>query len=184
MPSSRTHPFDIALGLRLLSTAGTMAELATEMAVAPSQVHSSLRRLELAGLIRADARRANARALGEFILFGVRYAFPATRGPLTEGVPTAYSAQPLAAEVDAVDVVVWPTRPDRDTVRGFSVQPLFRQAPRLLTTSPETYRLLTLVDAMRLGDPRARNIARTHLERALAWRATPATGGTVGAAPA
>lgn len=175
MASARIHPFDVVLGLRLLRPSGTLAELAQELAVAPSQIHASLARLEVAGLLRPE-RRTNARALGEFILFGVRYAFPAMRGPLADGVPTAYSAQPLAAEIDALDVVVWPTRTGRDTVRGFSVPPLYRQAPLLVATSPETYRLLTLVDAMRLGDPRARNVARSHLERSLAWRETPAGG--------
>lgn len=170
MPAARTHPFDIVLGLRMLTPAGTLSALAEELAVAPSQIHSSLARLEIAGLLRPDARATNARALGEFILFGVRYAFPAVRGPLAEGIPTAYSAPPLAAEFDALDVVVWPTRPAADTVRGFSVQPLYRQAPRLSVTSPGTYRLLTLVDAMRLGDPRARSLARAHIEQALGWR--------------
>lgn len=170
MPAARTHPFDIVLGLRMLSPAGTLSAIAEELAVAPSQVHASLVRLDFAGLLRSDARATNARALGEFILFGVRYAFPAVRGPLADGIPTAYSAAPLAAEIDALDVVVWPTRPSAETVRGFSVQPLYRQASRLSVTSPDTYRLLTLVDAMRLGDPRARSAARAHIEEVIGWR--------------
>lgn len=180
MLSARLHPFDVVLGLRLLTEAGTMGQIAEELAVAPSQVHASLRRLEFAGLVRADARSTNPRALGELILFGIRYVFPAARGPLTDGIPTAYSAQPLSQEIDAIDVVVWPTRPDADTVRGFGVAPLYRQAPQLVATSPTTHRLLTLVDAMRLGDPRARDRARSHLEKALAWRATPAAGTPTG----
>lgn len=170
MAAARTHPFDLVLGLRMLSPAGTLSAIAEELSVAPSQVHGSFARLEFAGLLRAKTRETNARALGEFILFGVRYTFPAIRGPLAEGVPTAYSAPPLAAEFDALDVVVWPTRPAADTVRGFSLQPLYRQAPDLRVTSPETYRLLCLVDAMRLGDPRARSLARTHIERTIGWR--------------
>lgn len=176
MSAYRTHPFDVALGLRLLAPAGTLSQIAEELAVSPSQVHAGLRRLELAGLIRPDSRQANSRALGEFLLFGVRYAFPAVRGPLVDGIPTAYSAQPLAAEIDALDVVVWPAKAHPDTVRGFSVAPLYRQATRLVVISPETYRLLTIVDAMRLGDPRARSAARRHLEQALSWRETPAAG--------
>lgn len=171
MPAQRTHPFDVALALRLIRPAGTITELAAELAVAPSQVHAGLARLALAGLLRPRSRSANVRALGEFLLYGVRYAFPAARGPLAEGVPTAYSAAPLAAEFDATDVLVWPTEPGLDTIRGFSVPPLYRSAPRLVSTSPPTYRLLTLVDAMRIGDASARNAARGHLEQALAWRA-------------
>jgi len=167
---SRTLPFDVALGLRLLRPAGTIAQLADELAVAPSQVHGALTRLAVAGLVRPDGRSANARTLGEFVLQGVRYAFPAVRGALTSGVPTAYSAPALATVVDATDVVVWP-RAGADGVRGFALAPLYTRASRLPETSPETYRLLTLVDALRIGDPRTRNAARELLEIAFGWRA-------------
>ncbi len=171
MPAARTNPFDVVLALRLTSPAGTLTEIGDELAVAPSQVHASLRRLDQAGLVRPQSRGTNPRALGEFILFGVRYAFPAIRGALADGVPTAYSADPLASEIDALDVLVWPTKPSPDSVRGFAISPLYRGAPSLRERSPATYRLLTLVDAMRIGDARARNAARTHIEQALGWRA-------------
>lgn len=167
----RTLPFDVALGLRLLRPAGTIAQLADELAVVPSQIHGALGRLALAGLVRPDGRSANARALGEFVLQGVRYAFPAVRGALSSGVPTAYSAPALAALVDATDVVVWPRAVAEGGVRGFALAPLYARATRLPETSPETYRLLTLVDALRIGDPRTRNAARELLEIALGWRA-------------
>ena len=93
MAADRTHPFDIVLALRLLTPAGTMATIADELAVAPSQVHAALGRLATAGLLRkeplSESRATNSRALAEFLLFGVRYAFPAVRGPLADGVPTA-----------------------------------------------------------------------------------------------
>lgn len=162
--ASQTRPFDLVVALRLLQPAATLAVLGDELAAAPSQVHASLRRLDEAGLLRPDSRATNPRALLEFVLGGVRYAFPAHRGPLRDGVPTAYSAAPLNASVDALDVVVWPTTRQRDVVRGFSVTPLYRRAPMLRERSPETYQLLTIVDALRLGDPRVRPHARAALE--------------------
>lgn len=170
------HPLDVVLAARLLHPAGTIAQLADELGIAPSQVHAGLKRLGHAGLLRTATRSTNARALGEFILFGIRYVFPASRGPLAEGVPTAYSAPPLAAEIDAVDVVVWPVAPGSGMTRGFSVTPLYRRAHMLVSSSPSTYRVLTLIDAMRLGEPRARNAARSHLELELAWRPASAAG--------
>lgn len=171
MAADRTHPFDVVVALRLLTPNTTLAATAAELAVAPSQVHASVVRLAAAGLLKPGTRSANPRALGEFILFGVRYAFPAVRGRLSAGVPTAHSAPALAGEIDAIDVLVWPAPLERDAVRGFSIKPLYEKAPRLVSSSPETYRLLTLVDAMRLGDPRSRNAARTLLEQSLGWRA-------------
>lgn len=171
MRAIRTHPFDVALGLRLLRPADTLTQLASELAVAVSQVHAALTRLATAGLLRPDGRSANARALGEFVLLGVRYAFPAVRGSIALGVPTAYSAAALGAVVDATDAVVWPSALAPSAITGFAITPLYPRAVQLPQTDPETYRLLTLVDALRVGAPRARNAARELLEEALGWRA-------------
>jgi hypothetical protein len=167
MQAPQTRPFDLVVALRLLKPAGTLAAIAEELAAAPSQVHTSLKRLDAAGLLRPTARATNTRALLEFLTGGVRYAFPVQRGPLRDGVPTAYSAPPLNAVVDAVDVVVWPAVGRPNAVRGFSVVPLYRRAPLLVERSPDTYRLLALVDALRLGDQKVRPHARAALELAL-----------------
>jgi len=156
MKAHRTLPFDIVMALRLLRSAGTMAELAEELAVAPSQVHSALTRLERAGLLKPGSRQANPRALGEFVLYGARYAFPAERGRIVAGVPTAHSAGALSRLVDATDVVVWESEERPGLVQGFSVAPLYAGAVHLPERSPATYELTTLVDALRLGDRKAR----------------------------
>jgi hypothetical protein len=167
---SITRPFDVVLGLRLLRSAGTLAQLADELAVVPSQIHGSLARLRVAGLLRPDGRSVNARAFSEFVLFGVRYAFPATRRELAHGVPTAYSAAELSTLVDATDVLVWPAQNAKNAVRGFGLTPLYAGAVALPEHSPETYRLLTIVDALRIGEPPVRAIARDHLEVAFGLR--------------
>lgn len=167
MQAPQTRPFDLVVALRLLQPATTLAVIADELAASASQVHASLKRLDAAGLLRPNARATNARALLEFLSGGVRFAFPAQRGPLREGVPTAYSAPPLNTVVDAIDVIVWPAPNHPKAVRGFSMVPLYRRAPLLLERSPETYRLLTLVDALRLGDPKVRPHARAALEQSL-----------------
>ena len=160
----RTAPFDLVLALRLLSPAGTLVELADELDVAPSQVHTALTRLARAGLLKPGSRATNPRALTEFALYGVRYAFPATKGSLASGVPTAYSASPLAAEVDAIDVVVLPAAVP-DAVQGFAITPLYRRAAGLAARAPQLFEMVALVDAIRLGDPRIRLAARTRLEQ-------------------
>lgn len=166
-----TRPFDVVLGLRLVRASGTIAQLADELAMVPSQIHGSLARLRMAGLLRPDGRSINARAFSEFVLFGVRYAFPAARRELALGVPTAYSAAELATLVDVTDVLVWPAPTARGAVRGFGLTPLYPRAASLPERSPETYRLLTIVDALRIGEPPVRAIARDLLEVAFGLRA-------------
>lgn len=171
MPSiDRTGPFDIVVALRLTSPAGTLVAIADELGVAPSQVHTAVRRLGAAGLLRTGVRATNPRALTEFLVHGIRYAFPAAKGPLALGIPTAYSAPPLSAEVDAIDVVVWPAARHPAAVQGFSIAPLYKAAPALIDRSPATYRLLAVTDALRLADPRTRLSARDRLEQLLAGR--------------
>ena len=167
MRAERTLPFDVVLAVRLAYPAGTMVTLADELAVVPSQIHASLARLAQAGLLRPTGRATNTRALGEFLNYGLRYAFPARRGPLALGVPTAHSAPALAPMIDAVDVVVWPAPDAPAAVQGFAVAPLYAGAPRLAERSPETYRVLTVLDALRLGDRRARGFARELLAESL-----------------
>ena len=164
----QTRPFDIVLALRLLKPAGTFTVLAEQLAASPSQVYAAARRLELAGLLRADERATNARALLEFLLSGVRYAFPVQRGALIDGIPTAHSAPPLNSIVDAVEVIVWPAPKLAGAVRGFGITPLYPRAVHLREKSPETYQLLTVVDALRLGDAKLRSHARAVLEKLLA----------------
>jgi hypothetical protein len=48
-----------------------------------------------------------------------------------------------------------------------SVVPLLPSAPRLPSTNPRLYRMLALVDALRLGRARERKEAAALLERAL-----------------
>lgn len=169
--ATRTAPLDIVVALRLTDEAGTLADLAGELGVVPSQVHAALRRLQLTGLLRPGLRAANARALADFLIHGVRYAFPVAKGPLTAGIPTAYSAPPLAAEIDALDVVVWPAPNHPGAVQGFSIAPLYRAAPVLKERAPRTYQLVAVTDALRLGDPRTRLSARAAMEQLLGVRA-------------
>ncbi|MBX3134388.1 MAG: hypothetical protein KF689_13480 [Gemmatimonadaceae bacterium] len=160
----QTRPFDVVVAARLLSPAGTLAEIADELAASASQVHVALGRLEIAGLLRPEQRRTNARAFVDFALGGLRYSFPVLRGPLANGVPTAYSAGPLSELVDAPDVVVWPAANTHGAVRGFSLTPLHPRAAQLRDHAPETYRVLTVLDALRLGEVRLRAHARSALE--------------------
>jgi hypothetical protein len=166
-PLVRTGPFDIVVALRLTEAAGTYALLAEELDVVPSQVHLAVRRLTAAGLLRAGARSTNARALHELLVHGIRYLYPASKGPLATGIPTAYSAPPLSADVDALDVLVWPAPLHPAAVQGFTLVPLYRAAHTLLARSPRTYQLLAVTDALRLGDAAVRAIAADRLAQLL-----------------
>lgn len=161
----RLSPGDVAVALRLNAGSATLAELAQDLALTSSQVHKAINRLDAAGLVRPGTRDLNTLAFREFLIHGARYAFPAVLGSQARGIPTGHSAPELAAEIDADDQCVWPCKDGE--VLGRALTPLYAGAVKLRDTSPATYRLVALFDALRAGSARERNLANAKLEAAL-----------------
>src|SRR5512135_604561 len=86
---------DVVVVLKLV-VAGqlfTYAKLAQELGMSASEVHASLRRAQLARLVGGGYGGADMNpirpAVREFLIHGVKYAFPAVLGSPTRGMPTA-----------------------------------------------------------------------------------------------
>lgn len=107
-------------------------------------------------------------ALLEFLVHGVKYAFPPKRGALTRGMPTGYAAPPLNKVIvgSSEPPPVWPFA--EGTVRGEEFEPLYPSVPRAAARDSRLYELLALVDAVRDGRARERNLAAKELESRLA----------------
>ena len=155
------QPIDIAVALAIaLRPHATYAALAETLEISSSTAHQAVQRLLASGLVRKVrvGLEANAGALEEFIAHGVRYAFPAHRGSRRRGVPTAHAAPVLQDSLDGgVDPYVWPSA--EGTVVGVALVPLVKTAARLATRHPALYEALALVDAMRVGTARDREVA-------------------------
>lgn len=150
--------------------AWTYATLGEALQMSASQVHRSVKRCVAAGLAIEKARgewQAARRALLEFAVHGVRYAFPAVQGAPTRGLPTAFGAPPLSNEINSSpgQAPVWPHA--KGTARGPSLQPLGHTAPDAALLDPALYTLLALQDALRMGRARERELATKHLQRLL-----------------
>lgn len=155
---------DIVVLFALLSadTPWTLRSIAARLGVAHAKVQRALERLERAGLYDATRRRVIPHAAEEFLVHGLRYVHPATTGAVTRGVPTAWAAPPLSAEI--VDSDLPPVWPDpMGEVRGQAVTPLDARLPALAREWPEVAELAALTDALRIGDARSRELARRHL---------------------
>lgn len=147
----------------------TFAVLAQELAMSAAEVHASVKRATAAGLVNARGRGdwlPIRPALQEFIVHGARYAFPAEVGPVKRGVPTAHAAEPLVSLLQGgVDTPVW-AHP-RGSARGPTVSPIYRTAPQAALADPALHRLLALLDAIRIGRARERELAIKFLEESL-----------------
>ena len=83
------RPSDVVVLLQALleeAEAGwTYAQLGAALGLSTSRVHDSIRRCTRAQLIRGRGRRVSMPNLMEFLLHGVRFAFPGAVGPLGKG---------------------------------------------------------------------------------------------------
>jgi hypothetical protein len=172
-PQVVLKPQDLVVLLKLLLLGDqrrSFAELAADLAMSASEVHGSVGRAteaRLAHVANGDVHVAKA-ALKQFLLHGARYAFPATLGAPTRGVPTAYAAPPLRDKILQLDELppVWPSA-DGDR-RGVSFYPLYPSVPQAARKDPALYETLALFDALRGGAARERNLAAKLLEERFA----------------
>lgn len=165
--SKPLKPVDVVVCLLLAEAPGAKyEELSKLLDISVSMAHGAVRRLQDAGLLRPDSKSVNWLAFREFLAHGVRYAFPARPGEEVRGVPTAHSAPPLAKLIVAEDALVWPSA--YGEVRGRALAPLYKRAAELPQRCPSVYESLALVDALRVGRIRERELAAKQLDRKLA----------------
>jgi hypothetical protein len=160
---------DILVLLKLLDAplGWTMRSLGSALDLDPAGVHRALGRLEEAQLVNVGREGVNRSNAEEFLVHGLRYAFPAHRGGPARGVPTGWAAEPLRDVLAANDepAPVWPH--PNGQIRGVAVEPLHKKAPQLAISDPALWEPLALIDAIRLGDGRVRSVASARLSELL-----------------
>lgn len=172
-PQIVLRPQDLVVLLRLSLDVGaspTYAALAADLSMTASEVHAGVERAVTAQLARKDTRgKATVlrTALSEFVQRGARYAYPATNGSLTRGLPTGYAAPPLNQHIHTGTdpVPVWPCMDG--TMRGVALYPLYPSVPLAALRNPALYELLALFDAVRSGKARERALAIALLDERL-----------------
>ncbi len=137
--------------------------LANDLGMSQSEVSQSLNRSKYAGLINNDRKKVNRIAFTEFLLNGVAYVFPQQPGALVRGVLTAHSAEPLNKIIRSNEKYVWPYAKGID--RGQSIEPLYSTVVEASLKDRDLYELLTLVDAIRVGRAREKEVAKNELKK-------------------
>jgi hypothetical protein len=163
-------PQDLLVSLKVFTKGKAewnQRELAESLEMSLSEVNCSLKRAVKAGLMmRSGSRRAIPKslphALEEFIAHGVKYSFPAERGPMARGIPSGTVGAQIENEFlngKDSELPVWPS--PHGKVRGVGIRPLYKSVPDLVV-KPENrdlYSLLSLVDLIRQGTARERKVA-------------------------
>ncbi len=166
-------PQDILFLLKLVAmgkSSWSFNKLAIDLGMSPSEVHAAAKRTVVARLaIKNEAGvYPNIRNLEEFLLHGIQYVFIPERGEMNRGMPTAYAASPMDAFIvaDQDPPPVWPD-PEGE-LRGESFSPLYPSVPTAARHDSKLYELLVLVDVIRGGRARERDMAKKELKRRLA----------------
>ena len=164
---SGLKPQDIYILLKIVSMDGKpwrTTDLASELSISQSEVSSALFRARYARLVDDNKRLVFRESLLELLVHGVKYVFPQQPGAVVRGIPTAHSAPPLSKMIRSTQTIyVW--RDDEGTTRGEEIEPLYSSVPRSIKRDPALYELLALVDVMRVGKPRERELAAKELGR-------------------
>jgi hypothetical protein len=167
------RPQDLVLVLKLVATSPSWSfgKLGKALSMSASHAFDSARRAEKLHLLRiSTAPPSPPRARGvllepmrdnlrEFLVHGVRYVFAVERGGVTRGIPTAEAASPLREYFPEPSVLqpIWPD--PKGSVRGTAFSPLYKNVPQAALQDAKLYELLALVDAIREGRAREREIA-------------------------
>ena len=169
MKQSIMRPQDVVVMLKVLANSGTvatMASIAESLCISQSEVSEALERCRIAKLVDNTKKHLNVLALRDFLVSGLQYVFPAIVGPIVRGVPTYISASPIIEAVSADgESYVWPYK--KGANRGTSIVPLYITVPEAVQKDVELYKLLVIVDTLRIGKTREREVAIKELDKYL-----------------
>jgi hypothetical protein len=136
--------------------------LATALKMSQSEISQSVARSKFAGLLDDSGKKVMRQALYDFLQYGLAVVFPIKPGAVVRGVPTAHSAAPLNKEISSGEDYVWPYA--KGSARGQGITPLYATAPQAALDDEQLYAMLALVDALRVGRVREKNIAIQELK--------------------
>ena len=160
----------LVLAALLLSrgSAPTLSQLSETVLLGLGPLHRSLGRLQDAGLVGPDRRVQLAQA-DELFAHALRYLLPPRMRGETRGIPTSWAASPLREQLASSEGLPFVWGYPKGEVRGIELEPIHPAVPEAAHRNPDLYALLALIDALRSGDARLRNIAHEELRKHFAF---------------
>ena len=157
--------FLIALFLALEKQNLYQKEIADRLKISRSTVSYAMNRLIKLKLINEETQQVMVHSLLDFIKYAIHLVYPTEIGSKVRGVPTALSGPILNKLIPTEDKFVW--KSDKGTIIGQEIKPLYDSVPDLVKTEPALYKVLSLIDAVRTGNSREKDIANKELKTIL-----------------
>lgn len=161
------RPQDVLILLKKITKNGKNLlnkDIAASLKISQSEVSEALERCRIAKLVDRNKQKINIMALEEFLIYGLKYVFPAQPENIVRGIPTAFSATPIKEQISqGAEKYVWPY--NKGTERGQGIEPLYKSVPEIVNDDTELYELLVIVDTLRIGKIREIEIAKSELKK-------------------
>lgn len=160
------RPQDVAILVKIVSKNSAnwqLAELANSLRISISEVSESLNRSKIAGLIDFNKKKVNRQNLFEFLEHGVRYVFPQEPGSMVRGIPTAHSHSSMKKKFISDMDYVWPDT--KGKTMGLMIEPFYPKQVEAVIEDEVYYKLLSLVDVIRVGKVREVKYAVNELRK-------------------
>lgn len=159
-------PQDIVILLKIIAYGNEFwqqSSIASALHISQSEVSKSLVRSKYATLLDSTGKKVSRLALMDFLQYGIKYVFPQQPGALVRGIATAHSAPPLNTLFKSEENYVWPSA--NGTLRGQSIMPLYPSVVEAVKDDIHLHELLALVDAIRVGRAREKEMAIQELKK-------------------
>jgi hypothetical protein len=168
------RPQDIAILMKVVSLGNQtwqLTVLSNSLAISISEISESLNRSRLAKLIDYEKKKVNRQNLLEFLEHGIKYVFPQQPGSMVRGIPTAHS-HPFLKEIFISEMnYVWPD--SKGEIMGLSIEPLYPKQIHAVKDKPVFYKLMALIDVVRVGKVREIKFAVAELKKQILNESSP-----------
>lgn len=149
------RPQDVAILLKIVALNNgyfQLSQLSSSLFLSLSEISESLNRSQIATLIDYDKKRVNRQNFYEFLQHGVRYVFPQEPGTMVRGIPTAHSHPFMKKRFSSEINYVWPDAEGK--ILGLKIEPFYMKQVEAVKEDDLFYKLLALVDVIRVGKTR------------------------------
>lgn len=164
------RPHDVAILLKIIAINDLhwqLVGLSHSIKISMSEISESLNRSRLANLVDYNKKTIHRQNLLEFLEHGVRYVFPQQPGSMVRGIPTAHS-HPFMKNNFISDLnYVWPD--SKGNVMGLAIEPFYPRQVEAVIEDQEYYKLLALVDIVRVGKVREIKFAVKELKKIISF---------------
>ena len=149
------RPQDVAILLKIVAMNEKnwqLTGLSNSLQISISEISESLNRSKLANLIDYKKKQVNRQNLLDFLTHGVSYVFPQQPGAMVRGIPTSHSHPFMKKKFISELNYVWPDNKGDDM--GLMIEPFYPKQIEAVKEDEEYYKLLALVDVIRVGKVR------------------------------